>query len=109
MPDEFYYEENKKYLKTFWGTDGYASYTLSDFQKVVSLIRTNPPATVTNEFTRLLSRLDNGLQLNFSFIQCVPSLTEYLKDYYDSNLLSVIFAPLYPRYSRNCIWHLKMI
>ena len=34
---------------------------------------------------------------------------EYLKDYYDSNLLSVIFAPLYPRYSRNCIWHLKMI
>ena len=34
---------------------------------------------------------------------------EYLKSYYDSNLLSVIFAPLYPRYSRNCIWHLKMI
>lgn len=30
---------------------------------------------------------------------------ERLKDYYDSNLLSVIFAPLYPRYSRNCLWH----
>tara|TARA_R100000458_G_C8239473_1_gene218944 strand:- start:227 stop:1000 length:774 start_codon:yes stop_codon:yes gene_type:complete len=34
---------------------------------------------------------------------------QYLKDYYDSNLLSVLFAPLYPRYSRNCLWHLRKI
>ena len=30
------------------------------------------------------------------------------KEYYDSNLLSVIFAPLYPYHSRNCIWELKL-
>ena len=94
VPDEFYYEENKKYLKTFWGTDGYTSYTVADFQKVVSLIRTNPPATVTSEFTSLLSMLDNGLQLNFSFIQCVPSLTEYLKDYYNQELQKLAYYKL---------------
>ena len=27
-----------------------------------------------------------------------------LSKYYDSNYLSTIFAPLYPEYSRNCIW-----
>ena len=30
-----------------------------------------------------------------------------LKDYYDSNVLAVIFAPLYPAGSRNCIWRLR--
>ena len=27
-----------------------------------------------------------------------------LKEYYDSNLLAIIFAPLYPQYSRNVLW-----
>lgn len=30
-----------------------------------------------------------------------------LREYYDSNLLSIIFAPLYPQHSRNCIWELR--
>lgn len=30
-----------------------------------------------------------------------------LRSYYDSNLLSTIFAPLYPAYSRNNLWVLK--
>ena len=29
-----------------------------------------------------------------------------LKKYYDSNLLSVLFAPLFPQQSRNCMWKL---
>jgi len=29
------------------------------------------------------------------------------RDYYDSNMLSVIFAPLFPAQSRNCMWELK--
>ena len=29
---------------------------------------------------------------------------DQLKDYYDSNVLACIFAPLYPGYSRNCLW-----
>lgn len=31
-----------------------------------------------------------------------------LKSYYDSNLLSVIFAPLFPEYSRNAMWHVRL-
>jgi len=30
-----------------------------------------------------------------------------LNKYYDSNLISVIFAPLFPEQSRNCLWVLK--
>ena len=30
-----------------------------------------------------------------------------LHAYYDSNFLSVVFAPMYPAQSRNCIWKLK--
>lgn len=33
---------------------------------------------------------------------------ERLKDYYDCNYLSTIFAPLYPNGSRNCIWRLRL-
>lgn len=31
-----------------------------------------------------------------------------LSQYYDSNCLAVMFAPLYPDYSRNVMWHLKI-
>lgn len=30
-----------------------------------------------------------------------------LRAYYDSNYLATIFAPLYPKLSRNCLWELK--
>jgi hypothetical protein len=29
-----------------------------------------------------------------------------LRNYYDTNVLSVIFAPLFPNKARNCLWHL---
>lgn len=35
------------------------------------------------------------------------SLWNKLSDYYDVNLMSNIFAPLYPQQSRNCLWVLK--
>jgi hypothetical protein len=31
-----------------------------------------------------------------------------LREYYDSNVLSVIFAPMFPEYSRNCLWQLTI-
>jgi 2-polyprenyl-3-methyl-5-hydroxy-6-metoxy-1,4-benzoquinol methylase len=34
-------------------------------------------------------------------------LWDELHKYYDSNLLSVMFAPMFPAQSRNCIWVLK--
>lgn len=30
-----------------------------------------------------------------------------LRDYYDTNLLAVLFAPLFPEGSRNCLWELR--
>jgi hypothetical protein len=32
---------------------------------------------------------------------------EALNEYYDANLISNIFAPMFPAQSRNCLWHLK--
>lgn len=34
-------------------------------------------------------------------------LFDRLSAYYESNLISVIFAPLFPEQSRNCLWRLK--
>lgn len=31
-----------------------------------------------------------------------------LREYYDSNVLSTIFAPMFPAYSRNCLWELRI-
>ncbi len=33
---------------------------------------------------------------------------EYLKDYYDSNILSCFLAPLFPKYSRNVLWEVRI-
>jgi len=38
----------------------------------------------------------------------IQHLYDELKSYYDSNLLSVIFAPLFPSKSRNCMWKLSL-
>jgi len=32
---------------------------------------------------------------------------DYLSEYYDSNLVSVMMAPFFPELSRNCIWKLR--
>lgn len=37
----------------------------------------------------------------------VRHVYDRLSSYYDSNYLATIFAPLYPRYSRNCLWQLR--
>jgi SAM-dependent methyltransferase len=39
--------------------------------------------------------------------ECVAEMYGLLKEYYDSNLLSIIFAPLFPKQSRNCLWHIR--
>lgn len=43
-----------------------------------------------------------------SFERSETSLFEALRNYYDSNLLSILFAPLFPSYARNCLWRLKI-
>ena len=36
-----------------------------------------------------------------------PGLLEKLREYYDTNVLSNILAPLYPQCSRNCLWRCR--
>lgn len=36
-------------------------------------------------------------------------LFDNLRKYYDVNLLATIFAPLYPQYARNNLWHLRYV
>ena len=38
----------------------------------------------------------------------MPAIFQALRDYYDSNLLSILFAPLFPSYARNAIWRLRL-
>lgn len=35
------------------------------------------------------------------------SVFNRLREYYDTNVLANIFAPLYPQFSRNCLWELR--
>lgn len=37
------------------------------------------------------------------------STFEKLREYYDTNLLAILLAPLHPEHSRNCIWRLKTL
>ena len=38
--------------------------------------------------------------------ECEKQIFKELNRYYDSNYIATIFAPLHPKYSRNCIWKL---
>lgn len=61
---------------------------------------------VKDKWGTFASQRDIEPALTGDSLQCAY---ESLKDYYDSNFLSVIFAPLFPSKSRNCLWHLKLI
>lgn len=32
-----------------------------------------------------------------------------LREYYDTNMLATVFAPLFPKHSRNALWHVKKV
>lgn len=51
--------------------------------------------------------LKRALKDNQPYADLAMELFGPLHDYYDSNMLSVIYAPLFPAYSRNCIWKLR--
>ena len=38
----------------------------------------------------------------------LDSVFDRLRDYYDSNYLATIFAPLYPHRARNVLWRVKL-
>jgi 2-polyprenyl-3-methyl-5-hydroxy-6-metoxy-1,4-benzoquinol methylase len=42
------------------------------------------------------------------YMKALDDLWSALGDYYDSNYLSTIFAPLFPAQARNCLWHCRV-
>lgn len=49
---------------------------------------------------------EGGLS-NFDGRNSLTSCFQKLREYYDSNFLSCVFAPLFPAQSRNCLWTLS--
>lgn len=63
--------------------------SISDYQDELSAV------TVFDRGTnKVLSRTD------------MRDVFNALRNYYDTNVLSIIFAPLFPAKARNCLWHL---
>lgn len=60
---------------------------------------------IEDKWGTFASQRDIEPALTGDSLQCAY---ESLKDYYDSNILSVIFAPLFPSKSRNCLWKLSV-
>lgn len=58
---------------------------------------------VTNKWGTFISIKDYKDKLD----KPTRELWEKLHDYYDSNFLAIIFAPLFPEIARNCLWELK--
>ena len=44
-------------------------------------------------------------EIKRSFDEFEQRIFDDLKKYYDTNILSIIFAPLYPESSRNVVWY----
>jgi 2-polyprenyl-3-methyl-5-hydroxy-6-metoxy-1,4-benzoquinol methylase len=40
--------------------------------------------------------------------ECEREIYERLKEYYDSNFVSILLAPIHPAQSRNCIWRCRI-
>jgi 2-polyprenyl-3-methyl-5-hydroxy-6-metoxy-1,4-benzoquinol methylase len=60
--------------------------------------------TIEKKFGTFASVKDYKSIMNESQLEMYDKLHEY----YDSNLLSIMFAPLFPEQSRNVIWQLKI-
>ena len=40
-------------------------------------------------------------------IRGLPEVFDRLREYYDTNYLATVFAPLFPNRARNCLWHVR--
>lgn len=58
----------------------------------------------TKRYGTFASQKDYKVQLEREH----PGIFDRLGEFYDSNVLATIFAPLYPQLSRNCLWELTL-
>lgn len=59
--------------------------------------------TIVNHYGTFASQKDYKSKLN----DAERAVFDRLSPYYDSNVLATFFAPMYPQYSRNVLWHLR--
>ena len=88
----FVYRVSQSYWRPSWQDDSSGSYTNTDgttYKSYASQKEIEPVLYETGS---------NDLTIAY----------EYLKDYYDSNILSCFLAPLFPKYSRNVLWEVRL-
>lgn len=62
--------------------------------------------TVVNVWGTFASQRDYKKELGKSGLD-IQDVFDKLNEYYDSNVLACLFAPLFPELARNCIWQLQ--
>jgi len=63
---------------------------------------------IVDQFGTFASKRDYAHLLNTRYGREVYQVYERLNDYFDSNLASILYAPLFPREARNCFWKLSL-
>lgn len=63
---------------------------------------------ITEQFGTFASKRDYKHLLERQFGSEVMYVFDRLNDYFDSNLASILFAPMFPREARNCFWRLSI-
>lgn len=64
--------------------------------------------SIVDQFGTFASKRDYAHLLANRYGQDVHRVFTRLNDYFDSNLASILFAPLFPREARNCFWQLSV-
>lgn len=62
--------------------------------------------SIENQYGTFASKRDYVYLIKEKFGQDALTVFDKLNDYFDSNLASILYAPLFPREARNCFWHL---
>lgn len=62
---------------------------------------------IVNQWGTFSSKRDTQ-HLLYERYEGSPAIFEGLNSYFDSNLASILFAPLFPREARNCFWQLSI-
>lgn len=63
---------------------------------------------IVEQFGTFASKRDYAHLIRTRYGSDVDNVFERLNDYFDSNLASILFAPLFPREARNCFWRLSL-
>lgn len=63
---------------------------------------------IVEQFGTFASKRDYAHLLLSKYGREVHQVYERLNEYFDSNLASILYAPLFPREARNCFWRLEV-